>query len=113
MGVFIMKRFIRIYLPSLFLTGGVLLILSSGFSQVNTGEVLSFPGVIEKVSEDFRFIVVNEARILIFPNTRILDDNGQELKTSDLRPRLRIHLEVRSTTQGFVAQKLMVKKRIP
>ncbi len=108
-----MKRSIRIYLSSLLLAGSVLLLLSSSFSQVKTGKVFSFPGVIEKVSEDFKFIVVNEAKISISANTRILDDNGKALKTSDLRPKLRIDLEVLTTTQGFLAQKIVVKKRIP
>ena len=89
----------------------LLLVLSPGLAQVRVGESISFPGVIEKVSEDLRFIVVNEVKISLFPGTRVLDDNGKELKPVELKPKLRIQLEVLSTTQGFLAQKIVVKRK--
>jgi len=91
--------------------GLILLMESPGFSQVRLGELISFPGVIEKVSEDFRFIVVNEAKIILSPDTRIFDESKKELKLNDLKAKTRIQLEVLTTSQGFLAQKILVKKK--
>ena len=108
----LVKQHIRVDAGSVFLILSlILLTFSSSYSQVRVGEVISFPGVIEKVSKDFRFIVVNEAKIILSSDTKILDANGKELKKNDLKSKLRVHLEVLNTSQGFIAQKIVVKKK--
>jgi hypothetical protein len=104
--------------PIRIIEGSVVLILaliflafSSVFSQVRVGEVIAFPGIIEKVSEDFRFIVVNEAKIDLSSITRVSDDAGKDLKINDLKAKSRVQLEVLRTGQGLLAQKIMVKRK--
>ena len=74
---------------------GILLgVLSVGFSEVKRGAILSFPGMIEQVGPEFKFIVVNEAKILITPQTVITDRNGTAAKTSELKARRPVRIDV-------------------
>jgi hypothetical protein len=81
-------------------------------SQVTSGESVSFHGVIEQVADDYKFVVVNEARIALSSYTKILDESGREVKTIDLKPKLRIQLEVLRTPNGFLAKTIVVKRKI-
>ena len=73
---------------------GVLLgLLSTGFSEVKRGEILSFPGTIEQVGPHFKFIVVNEAKIVITPQTVITDRNGTVAKVSELKAKRFVRID--------------------
>jgi hypothetical protein len=62
----------KIFLIKLFIVIFTLLIFNSGFSQVKKDEIFSFPGIIESIDKNFKFIIVNEARIFISNNTKII-----------------------------------------
>jgi hypothetical protein len=80
------------------------------FSQVKMGETISFSGVIESIPNDFSFIVINEVRIFIFLETNIINENGNVLKSTSLRPRLKVIVEASRIKEGFYAKKITLKK---
>jgi hypothetical protein len=86
------------------------LVFNLGFSQVKMGETTSFPGVIESIPADFKFIVVNEVRIYISPDTKIVNENGNILKIEELKPRFNVTIEGVRSKDGFYAKKIVVKK---
>ena len=87
----------------------ILLCFTAGFSQENRGQTFSLTAVIERVDEKFRFIVVNEAKVFVSPETTIVDAKGALLRASDLRSRLAVSLEVIRGPDGFLAKKIVVK----
>jgi hypothetical protein len=87
-----------------------LLFLNPGFSQVKIGEATSFPGVIESIPADFKFIVINEVRIYISPDTKIVNESGNILKIEELKPRFNVTIEAVRSKDGFYAKKIVVKK---
>ena len=86
------------------------LVFNLGFSQVKMGETTSFPGVIESIPADFKFIVVNEVRIYISPDTKIVNESGNILKIEELKPRFNVIIEAVRSKDGFYAKKIVVKK---
>jgi len=78
-------------------------------SQIREGEIMSFPGVIESVGKDFKFIVVNETRIYISSNTNIGDEKGSVLSATDLKPRLSVTIEAVRNPEGFFARKIVIR----
>jgi hypothetical protein len=88
-----------------------LLILSPGFSQVKKEGTLSFSGTIDHIPADFKSIVVNEGRILISPDTRIVDEKGNQLKIEDLKIGDYVIIIALKKSNGVFAQKIAIKKR--
>lgn len=78
-------------------------------SQTKKEENISFYGVIESVSEDLKFIVVNEAKIFISSSTRISDDMGNILKINDLKPKGHVAIEALRNQEKILAKKIVVK----
>ena len=100
-------------LDKIFLTKSVifmviLLVFLPGF-QPNKEETISFPGVIESIDKNFKFIVVNEARIFVTAETNIVDEKGNILKIDDLKPKLSIVVEAFRNPNGFFAKKIVIK----
>ena len=87
----------------------IFLIFNRGFSQVKTGEMISFPGVIQSIQKDFKFIVINEVRIFISRDTKVVDENGNILKINVLKPRLNVSIETLRNPNGIFAKKIMIK----
>ncbi len=88
------------------------LIFNTGFAQTKGNQAIIFPGVIEQISSDFKFIVVNEARVSLSSNTQVTDDKGNTLALYDLTRGSSISLEVVKQGSSFLAQKIVVKKRM-
>jgi hypothetical protein len=78
-------------------------------SEVKGGEKISFSGVIESVSKDLKFIVVNEAKILISPGTQIIGKRGKIFKINNLRPKLYVAVEAVRKPNGIMAEKIVIK----
>lgn len=87
----------------------IFVVFKTGFTQVKKEEMVSFPGVIEKVDKDTKFIMVNEAKILLSAETKIVDDKGNALKISDLKPNLAVTIEAVRNPIGFLANKIVIK----
>lgn len=86
----------------------ILLISQPSFSQVKKGQTITFPGVIENISFDFKYIIVNETKISIDSGTQITDDKGSGLSPYDLKPNSFITIGVLQNSNGFFAKKIMV-----
>jgi hypothetical protein len=87
-----------------------LLFHTPSFSQVMIGETLSFPGMIESIQEDFKFVVINEVRIFISSDTKVVDEKEDVLKINDLKPKMNVTIEAFRNKDGFFAKKIIVKK---
>jgi hypothetical protein len=88
-----------------------LLIPNPGFSQVKKEETISFSGFIDNIPADFKSIIVNERRIFISSDTKIVDEKGNILKIGDLKKRYDVTIEALQRSNGVVARKITVKKR--
>jgi len=71
-------------------------------------EATSYSGVIQNIDNDFKFIVVNGAKILISGDTRIVDEKGNTLKIDDLKPKLSAIIEGVRSPEGFWAKKIVI-----
>ena len=84
-----------------------LLIFLPGIQGIKQ-ETISYSGVIESIDKDFKFIVVNGAKILISENTKIVDEKGNILKMDDLKPKLSVVIEGVRSPEGFLAKKIVI-----
>ena len=98
----------KILLMNMVALGVILGILSSGFSEVKRGEIISFPGTIEQVAPDFKFIVVNEAKIVITPQTKIADGRGTVATINELKAKRFVRIEALRRQDGFVARTILL-----
>ena len=87
------------------------LTLNPVYAQTKREQIITFPGVIEQISKDFKFIVVNETKISLSSTTRIVDEKGNSLTLSDLKPGSPITIEVLKNANGFLAKKIIAKKQ--
>jgi len=78
-------------------------------------EAATYSGVIESINKDFKFIVVNGAKVPISGNATIVDEKGNILSIDDLKPKLSVVMEGVRSPDGFFAQKIVIKtpKRKP
>jgi hypothetical protein len=91
---------------------GILLIATvlwslPGFSQDKAEKVVTFSGLIESISKDGTYIVVNEARVLVSGAT-IVSDTGSVLGIGDLKPKLYVSMEAVQKPDGVFARKVTV-----
>ncbi len=101
------KKYIVVNLIILTVT---FLTLDAGYAQTKQNQAIIFPGVVEQISSDLKFIVVNEAKVSLSSNTQVMDDKGNGLTLYDLTRGRSINLEVVKKGSGFFAQKIVVKK---
>jgi hypothetical protein len=88
----------------------ILVISTSGFSQVKKEEIISFSGTIKNISKDLKSIVItNDVNILIVPNTKITNEKGNVLKAGDLKVGLYVVVETVQDAGVFVARKITIK----
>jgi hypothetical protein len=100
----------RLLLMKLIILAVALLIVHPGFSQVKGEEIKSFSGYIESIPKDSKFIVVNEVRVFISSNTRIIDEKGSVLKIDHLKPRHWVAIDGVRKSDGILAGKITVMK---
>ncbi len=86
------------------------IVVNSSFGQAKKEKMVYFSGIIKTISKDYKSIVVNQVNILIFPNTKIVNEKGTILKINDLRPELFVAIEGSKNPDGFVAKQIVVKK---
>jgi len=88
----------------------ILFMVNSGFSQIRKEEIIFFSGTITRISNDYKFIVINKMNILITSDTKIVNEKGKILKINDLKPELFVRIEGVQNLNGFLAKKIVVKK---
>ena len=89
-----------------------LLSFELSYAQVGNQKTILFPGVIEQVSVDSKFIVVNEAKIFLSADAKIIDQNGNSLALYDLKRGSSITLEVVKRGNTFLATKITLKRQV-
>ena len=87
------------------------LTLNPCYAQTKREQTITFPGVVEHISGDFKFIVVNETKISISSDTQVVDEKGNGFALYDLKPQSSINIEVVKNAKGFFAIKIIVKKQ--
>jgi uncharacterized ubiquitin-like protein YukD len=85
----------------------ILLIFLPGIHGIKQ-EATSQSGTIERIDRDFKFITVNGAKILLSGNTKIMDEQGNILKTDALKIKLSVVIEGARSPEGFLAQKIII-----
>jgi hypothetical protein len=71
-------------------------------------EAASYSGVIKSVDKDFKFIVVNDVKVLISEGTTVVDEKGKILRMNDLKPGLSVAIEGGRRSDGFFARKIII-----
>ena len=84
-----------------------LLIFLPGIQGIKE-EAASYSGVIKSIDKDFKFIVVNDVKVLISDNTKIVDEKGNILRMNDLKPGLSVAIEGVRSSNGFFAKKIVI-----
>ena len=85
----------------------ILLIFLPGVQGIRE-EAASYSGVIKSTDKDFKFIVVNDAKVLLSDNTKIVDEKGNILRMNDLKPGLSVAIEGVRSSDGFLAKKIII-----
>ena len=98
----------KVLLLELIIVIHVLSIFLPGFAQVKSEEAISFSGIIDNVPKDSKFIVVNERRIYLSPNTKIANAQGTILQRNDLTRGLGVSIKGIRKPEGIYAEKITV-----
>ena len=98
----------RILLLKLIVVVLTLFISNPGFSQIKSEKTISFSGTIDSIPKDPKFIVVNEWRVYLSPNTKIVSARGSILKKDDLKRGLNVSVEGVQKPEGIFAGKITV-----
>ena len=102
------RKRIAIIVTALTLT---ILSLELSYAQVGKEKTIVFPGLVEQISADSKFIVVNEAKIFLSPDAKIIGQNGDSLALYDLKRGSSITLEVVKHGNAFLATKIILKRQ--
>ncbi len=84
-----------------------LLIFLPGLQGIKQGST-SYSGVIERIDKDFKFIVVNGAKIRISGNATVVDMEGNTLKMDVLKPKVSVVVQGAEAREGFWATKIVI-----
>ena len=79
------------------------------FSQARGARIISFNGVIDAVPKGLKFIMVNEERVNISSDTKIVDTFGNTLTLTDLKVKLHVEIEAVTNQKTLYAKKIVVK----
>jgi hypothetical protein len=99
-GVFWVKLFVLL----------LILILSSIGSAFSQGKRVVRAGEIEWVSRDFKYIGINEGKVKITPQTKIVDSQGNSLKVSELKPGRHVTVELIRNADGSWEKRIVIRR---
>jgi hypothetical protein len=106
-GVMNLKRLFFVKLLVLIL---VLSFIGPAFSQGRDGKRIVYAGTIEWVSRDFKYISINEHKVSITPQTKVLDDRGNPLDMRELRRGRHVVVELIRNPSGSAEKRIIIKK---
>lgn len=86
-------------------------LFAPGYAQTKGEPAITFPGMIEQISGDLRFLVVNETRIFLSPETRVIDEKGKGWSPSELKPSMSVTIEAARHANGFIAKQIVLKSQ--
>ena len=101
-----MKRQKAIYFSLLILTFFVL----CGF-QVKKMETVSVNGALERIDPKKKVIVVNQIKMELSPDTRIVDEKGNDVKWDQLKPATPLTAETIRMPDGYKVIKITVHSK--
>ena len=99
----------RALLINLIVVLAIFLGFNLAFSQAKGAKIISFNGVIDAVPKSLKFIMVNEERVNITSDTKIVDAYGSTLKVTDLKVKLHVEIEAVTNQKTLYAKKIVVK----
>ena len=85
------------------------LVTQPAFSQGTGERAVSFGGFIESIPKDLKYIVVYEGRVFA-ADARIVDETGNPLKVSDLKPDLYVTVEGVQRSKDIYAKKITLNR---
>jgi len=90
----------------------VLMVTAIGFhvsyGETKKEETQSFSAMVQSISGDRTFIVVNETRVFVTRDTKIVNEKGNPITVYELKPKMAITLEVFKKPKGFFAKKISI-----
>lgn len=91
----------------------IIFILSIPFqtfaSQVREGETVSFLATIWKVSGDYGFLIVNEQRLDLNPDTKVIDQEGKVLSGYSLKASQSVLIEAEYRSGVYQIKKIIIQ----
>jgi hypothetical protein len=84
--------------------------LHPSFAETKKIPKQSFSAFVQSIPQDRKFIVVNEARIFLGGDTKIVNGKGRPITVYDLKPNMYITLEVVRKPEGFFATKISIAR---
>jgi hypothetical protein len=103
-------KFAKVFLIQFVMIMVIFSLISPSFSQIKQEKRIIHSGMIELVSEDFKYISINERRIPITPKTSVIDTKGNILKISELKSGLYVVVELIRKPDGSLEKRIVVKK---
>ena len=87
----------------------VLIFPSTGSAQVKKQGPVVISGTIESIAKDYALMAVNELPILLSSTTTVLDEKGNSLMLSDLKPKRHVRVEAIQTKEGYQAVRIVIR----
>jgi hypothetical protein len=106
-GVMNLKKVFFVKLLVLIL---VLSFTGPAFTQGKPSKRVVRAGAIEWVSRDFKYIGINEGKVLITPQTKVLDEKGNSLDIRELRRGRHVVVELILNSSGSAEKRIIIKK---
>jgi len=86
-----------------------MILASTWFAQVKKQDPVVINGTIESVAKNFALMAVNELPILLSSTTTVLDEKGNSLMLSDLKPKRPVRVEAIQTKEGYQAVRIVIR----
>jgi hypothetical protein len=101
----------KVFFVKLLILMLALSLIVPALSQGGSGKRKVASGVIDWVSQDFKSIALNtvEHRIVIPPETKVLDAYGNSLKVTDLRRGLNVVIESVRNPDGSTEKRILIR----
>lgn len=82
---------------------------SSSSAQAKKQGSVVISGTIESIAKDYALMAVNELPILLSSTTTVLDEKGNSLMLSDLKPKRHVRVEAIQTKEGYQAVRIVIR----
>ncbi len=86
----------------------VFFVFVAGFRGVKM-EPVRVSGSVETVDKNHQSMIVNGGKVIITPDTKVVDEKGRSLKPSDLQQRSTVEIEALRHGQNFLATKILIR----
>jgi len=88
----------------------VLLNWNTNFAQVVRDHSFFYSGIISTISGDFRSITVNNKSFLLAGDTKVVDQQGNNLGIHELKPGINVDIDAIKGSAGLVIKKIVIVK---